>query len=96
MAIAAGVPLSTTGVPTLAVCGVMHHRDWEDARRGRHIGSEFVELPKVVGTATPFTSTEDVDTKPVPVTPIETAVLIGPALTDSDVSVGTGGYVMVT
>jgi hypothetical protein len=56
----------------------------------------LVELTKVVGTEVPFTSTEEVDTKPVPVTPIETAVLIGPALTDNDVSVGTGGFVMLT
>jgi hypothetical protein len=39
----------------------------------------FVELTKVVGTAAPFSNTEDADTKPVPITPIETAVLIGPA-----------------
>jgi hypothetical protein len=55
-----------------------------------------VELTKVVGTADPFSSTEEVNTKPVPATLIETALLIGPALTDSDASVGEGGYVIPT
>jgi hypothetical protein len=51
----------------------------------------LVELTKVVGTALPFTITKDVETKPVPDTPIDAAAFTGPALTDSDVSVGTGG-----
>src|SRR3954466_2958272 len=56
----------------------------------------LVEFTKVVGAVAPFTSPEEVDTKPVPVTLIETAVFIGPALTDNDVSVGTDGFVMFT